>query len=155
MEGGQCETNHDVDHDNVEDDEDDDEEDLYGALNLDKVIQEGGIKADFSSHEREHLEDGVVRINEGSPSWSVLWENCVKAQGEAYENRKENEDELEDVLENIDKHLNMEWGIWKVMEIGHDENPWWQNHPGWDMDNWDVLNLAQAADEVDNEEKKM
>ena len=68
MEGGQCETNHDVDHDNVEDDKDDDEEDLYGALNLDKVIQEGGIKADFSSHEREHLEDGVVRIIEGSSS---------------------------------------------------------------------------------------
>ena len=63
MEGGKSEANHDVDHDDVEDDEDDDEEDLYGALDLDKVIQEGGIKADFSSHEREQLEDGVVRIN--------------------------------------------------------------------------------------------
>ena len=155
MQGGEGEADHDVDHDDVEDDEDDDEEYLYSALNLDKVIQEGCVKADFSSHEGEQLEDWVMRINEGSSSWSVPWENCVKTQGEANENRKENEDELEDVLENIEKHLNMEWGLWKIMEIGHDEDPWWQNHPSWDMDNWDVFNLAQAADKVDNEEKKM
>ena len=155
MQRGESESDHDVDHDNVEDDEDEDEEDLHGALNLDNVIQVSCIKADFSSHEGEQLEDEVVRINKGCPARPVLWESWVEAQGEANENREENEDELEDILEDVEKHLNMEWGIWKVMEDSHDEDPWWQNHPGCDVNYWDVFNLAQATDEVDNEEKKM